>query len=69
MINNAVIVSGGQKRDSGLHIHVSILPQTCLPNRLPCNFEQSSLYSSTNLCFQNFLRWSRKVPSNKEKFE
>ena len=26
-INNVVIVSGGQQRDSGIHMHVSILPQ------------------------------------------
>ena len=26
MINNVVIVSGGQKRYSAIHIHVSILP-------------------------------------------
>ena len=25
-INNVVIVSGGQQRDSAIHIHVSILP-------------------------------------------
>ena len=25
-INNVVIVSGGQQRDSAMHIHVSILP-------------------------------------------
>ena len=28
LINNAVIVSGEQQRDSAIHIHVSILPQT-----------------------------------------
>ena len=26
LINNAVIVSGGQQRDSAIHIHVSVLP-------------------------------------------
>ena len=26
LINNAVIVSGGQQRDSAIHTHVSILP-------------------------------------------
>ena len=43
MINNVVIVSGGQQRDSAIHIHESILPQTSLPSRLPYNIEQSSL--------------------------
>ena len=31
-INNVVIVSGGQQRDSTIHIHVFILPQTPLPS-------------------------------------
>ena len=32
-VNNAVILiaSGGQQRNSAMHIHVSILPQTLLP--------------------------------------
>ena len=30
-----MIVSGGQQRDSTIYIHVSILPQTPLPSRLP----------------------------------
>ena len=41
LINSIVIVSGGQQRDPA--IHVSILPQTSLPSRLPSNTEQSSL--------------------------
>ena len=41
---NVVIVSGEQGRDSAIHIHVSILPQTPLPCRLPHNTEQSSVY-------------------------
>ena len=36
-------VSGGQQRDSTIDIHVSILPQTPLPSRLPHNIEQNSL--------------------------
>lgn len=43
LINNAVIVSGGQQRDSAKHTHVSILPQSPLPSQLPQNTEQSSL--------------------------
>ena len=42
LINNVVIVSGEQGRDLVIHIHVSILPQTPLPSRLPHNTEQSS---------------------------
>ena len=34
-INNVEIVSGSQQRASALYIHVSILPQTPLPSRLP----------------------------------
>ena len=43
LINNVVIVSGGQQRDSATHVHVAILPQTPLNpgyhialNRVPC---------------------------------
>ena len=42
-MNCVVIVSGGQQRDSAIHSHVSILPQTPRPSRLPHNIEQSSL--------------------------
>ena len=37
LINNVVIVSGEQWRDSAISIHVSIFPQTPLPSRLPHN--------------------------------
>ena len=37
LINNVVIVSGGQQRDSAVHIDVSILPQPPFPSRLPHN--------------------------------
>ena len=43
LTNNVVIVSGEQQRDSAIHIHVPVLPQTPLPSRLPhC---RSSVYS------------------------
>ena len=32
-----MVVSAELRRDSAIHIHVSILPQTCLPSRLPHN--------------------------------
>ena len=35
--------------DSAIHIHVSILPKTLLPSRLPHNIEQSSLYYTEGL--------------------
>ena len=37
--HNVVIVSGGQQRDSSIYVHVSILPQTPLPSRVPHNIE------------------------------
>ena len=42
-VNNSVIVTGGQQRDSAIHIHVSILPQTPLPSRLTHNIQQDFL--------------------------
>ena len=42
--NNVVTVSGEQQRDSATHIHVSILPQTPLPSRMPHNTEQSPMW-------------------------
>ena len=38
-INNVVIVSGGQQRDSTIHIHVSILPK--LPSHPHCHITLS----------------------------
>ena len=40
-INNIVVVSGEQQRDSAIHIHGPLLPQTLLPSRLAHNIEQS----------------------------
>ena len=37
--HNVVIVLGGQQRDSAIYVHVSILPQTPLPSRVPHNIE------------------------------
>ena len=54
-INNVVIVSGGQGRDSAMYKHVSILPQTPLPSRLPHNIEQSSLCCSGGPCWLSIL--------------
>ena len=54
-INNVVIVSSEQQRDSAIHIHVSILLQTPLPSRLPHNTEQSSLCSTAGPCLWSIL--------------
>ena len=43
-------VSGEQRRDSVIYIHVSILPQTYLPPKLPHNIEQSSLRYTVGPC-------------------
>ena len=45
-----MIDPGGPQRDSAIHIHVSILPQTPLPSRLPHNIEQSSLCCTKATC-------------------
>ena len=41
--NRVLIVSGEQQRDSVIHIHVSIVPQTPLPYRLRHNNDQNSI--------------------------
>ena len=53
-INNVVTVLGVQQRDSARHVHVSILPQTSLPSRLPLNIEQSSLCWAVGPCWFYF---------------
>ena len=50
-----MIVSGAQESDSAIHIHVSILPQTPLPSRLPLNIEQNSLCYTVGPCWLSFL--------------
>ena len=42
-MNNVVVVSGEQRRDSAIHIYTPVLPQTALPSSLPHDTEQSSL--------------------------
>ena len=51
VISNVEIVSDEQQRDSAMPKHVSILPQTPLPSRLPHNSEQRSL------CYLVDLYW------------
>ena len=50
-INNDVMVSGELQSDSGIHIHVSILPPTPLPARPPDNIKQSSLCCTVGPCW------------------
>ena len=54
-MNNVVIVSGGEQRDSAIPIHVSILPYTPLPSSLAHNAEQSSL-SCTHFRMQSCMQ-------------
>ena len=53
-----MIVSGGQQSDSAIHIHVSILPQTPLPSRLPCNIEESSRCCTSRTLLVIHFRYS-----------
>ena len=55
LINNVVIVSGGQRRDPAICVRVSILSQAPLPSRLPRNIEQSSLYYTGGPCWLSIL--------------
>ena len=50
-----VTVSGEQQRDSAIHIHVSILPQTPLQFGLPHNIEQSSMCYTVGFCWLSLL--------------
>ena len=54
-IDNVVMASGGQQRDSDVRIHVAILPQTPLPPRLPHNIKQSSLCCTVGLSLSILL--------------
>ena len=50
-----MIVSGGPHRDSAIHIHVSILPQSPFSSRLPHNIEQSSMCYTVGPCWLSIL--------------
>ena len=60
-VNNAVIVPGAEQRDSAIHAHVSILPQTPLPSRLPRNIKQSSLCYTKGPCWLSVLNIAVRV--------
>ena len=55
LINNVVIVSCEPRKDSAMHIHVSILPQILFPPRLPHNMEQSLLCCTVGACWLSIL--------------
>ena len=50
-----MIISGGKQKDSVIHIHVSLLPQTTLPSSFPHNIEQSSLCYIVGPCWLYIL--------------
>ena len=71
-MNNVVIVSGRQQRDSAIHIHVSILPQTPFPSRLPHSIEpeEGNLASGPELRLDNSeLLGSRVLLQRKKETE
>ena len=55
LITSAVVISGERQRNSAIHTHVSIFPQTPLPSRLPHNIEPSSLCYVVGLCWLSIL--------------
>ena len=54
-VNNVVMVSDEPQRDSAIHIHVSILPGSPLPSRLPQNIEQSFLCYTVGSWWESVL--------------
>ena len=56
-------VSAGQQKDSVVHIHVFVLPQTPLPSRLPRNSEQSFLCYTVGPCWLSTLNTALAVCS------
>ena len=51
---STVLVSGGQQRESAVHIHASSLPQTRLSSRLPHSIQQSALCCTAVLVIYTF---------------
>ena len=48
-------VSSEHRRDSVIHLHIAMLPQTSLPSRIPCNIEQSSTGYRAGPCWLSIL--------------
>ena len=55
MINNVVLVSGVQQRDSVIHIRVSVLFQILFPFRLLQNIQQGSLCYTVGPCWLSII--------------
>ena len=55
LTNNVVMFSSEQGRDSAIHTHASILPQTPLPSQLPHSTEQSSMCCMLGPCWWSIL--------------
>ena len=55
LINNVVIFSGRQQRDSDIHTYVSILPETPFPSRLPHIMEQGFMGHTIGPCWLSIL--------------
>ena len=51
LINNVMVVSGEQQKDSAVHIHTAVLPQTPHPSRLPHNIQQSPMCYIVRTCW------------------
>ena len=64
-----LIVSGGQQRNSAIHICLSILPQTPIPPRLPHNIEQSSLCYTIGPCLLSILNTALNPAFLRHSFE
>ena len=62
LINRVLIVSGGQQRDSVIHVYARIpSPSNFLPSRLPQNIEQSALCYTVGLCWLPILNSSSQT--------
>ena len=66
LTNSVVMVSGEQQKDSDTHIHVSIVPQSPLPFRLPQDCPLSPRIELTLLGFacQAITKGSLQIPGN-----
>ena len=68
-MNHVVIISCAQQSNGAMQRHVSILPQTLLPTRLPHNFQQSSLCYIGGLVSTPFMcaiQWLLQYYINKD---
>ena len=61
-MNKVVTISGEQRRDSAVHMHVSVLPQTPLPSRPAHHLEQSFLCYTVGPCWLSILNIAMCIP-------